>query len=342
MFYSKYGGVCENGHLGHGFDLQSACWFGGHVVCAQTETIIAEGVAAVIGGNSAVARDKAIDDALRKAVEQAVGTVVSSDTLTERYKLIHDKVIAQTAGYIRRYSVLSENNEGTLYRVKIRAEVAQANLMDDLRALGLLHELVEKPKVMVIIEEKVAGLFGTTAWEQIGQAEATIIEKLIAAGFNVVDPQTVRANITRDKALQILQGDATAAAAAGLKFGAQLVVVGKALSKNAGRRIMNTNLQSLHAVIQARAVRSDDNRVISSRSEDDSQAHLDEARGGVLAIKKASERLADAMINDIIAAWRTETYGRTSQITVIISGLVSYRHLSAIKEIFAKGDARGA
>ncbi len=46
----------------------------------QVQTITAEGVGVVIGGDRAIARDQAINDALRKAVEQAVGTLVSSET----------------------------------------------------------------------------------------------------------------------------------------------------------------------------------------------------------------------------------------------------------------------
>lgn len=300
------------------------------------EFVMTEGVAAIVNKALAPARDKAIDDALRKAVEQAVGTMVTSDTLTEQYKVITDKILAQTAGYVQRYKVLSEKAEGDLYRVKIQAEVGRANLMNDLRALGLLHVLAEKPKVMVIMEEKVAGVFGTDAWEDVGQAESTIMQRLIAAGFTVVDPQTVRNNITRDQALRILEGDAQAAAAAGLQYGAQVVVSGRAFSKNAGGRIMNTQLQSLQATLQARVIRSDDARVISSRSEQGRRAHIDEVQGGALAIRDAAERLSDAVIADILAQWRSEAYGRTKEITVVITGLVSYRHLTAIKQFLEK------
>ena len=51
-----------------------------------------------------------------------------------------------------------------------------------------------KPKVMMVIEEKVAGIFGTTGWETVGQAESTLAEAFLAAGFPVVDPQTVLSN----------------------------------------------------------------------------------------------------------------------------------------------------
>ncbi len=276
------------------------CWvfllFQPAPVFSQTDFIITDGLAAIISGNIPAARDKAIDDALRKAVEQAVGTLVSSDTLTEQYKVIHDKILAQTTGYGQRYKILSEKPEGEVYRVKIQAEVGRANLTNDLRALGLLHVLAEKPKVMVIMEEKVMGVFGTTAFEDVGQAESTLIQRLLAAGFNVVDPQTVKANISRDQALRILEGDNNAAAAAGLQYGAQIVISGKAFSKNAGGRLLDTQLQSLQATLQARAIRTDSAKIISSRSEQGRQAHIDEVQGGALAIKQAMERMATPMI----------------------------------------------
>ncbi|OQX17818.1 MAG: hypothetical protein BWK76_09440 [Desulfobulbaceae bacterium A2] len=303
---------------------------------AAQELVMAEGVAAIINGNLAAARDKAIDDALRKAVEQAVGTLVSSDTLTERYRLVHDKVLTRATGYVQRYEIVAERPEPQLLRVTIRAEVSRANLTNDLQALGLLHTLVEKPKVMVIIDEKVGGMYGTTAYEVVGQAEITLNEQLLAAGFNVVDPQTVRTNISRDQALRMLEGDDRAAAAAGLKYGAQVVITGKAFAKNAGGKMYNSNLQSLQATVQARAVRSDDGKVISARSAQGRKANIDELQGGALAIRQATENLARTMLTDIAANWQGEVYGRQKEITLMISGLVSYRHLAAIKTFLEK------
>jgi hypothetical protein len=300
------------------------------------EIIFAEGVAAIIGGNSAVARDKAIDDALRKAVEQAVGTLVSSDTMSENYKVIHDKIIAQTAGYVEQYKILSERADGNLFRVKIRAEIGKANLLNDLRALGLLHIQKEKPKVMMLFEEQVGGLYGTTSWRNVGQAESSLMEKFIDAGFNVVDAQTVKANISRDKALRILEGDNSAAAAEGLKYGSQIVITGKAFSKNAGGPLLGTRMQSIQATLQARVVRTDTGKVISSRSKTGTKAHIDELQGGALAIKEASEKLADVLMQDIARQWSSEVYGRSQEIALMISGLVSYRHLSAIKRFLSK------
>lgn len=300
------------------------------------EMITADGFAAITSGNTVIARDKAVDDALRKAVEQAVGTMVSSDSMTENYKVIHDKILARTSGYVEKYKIISEKAEGDLYRVRVQAEIGRSDLTSDLNALGLLHVMVEKPKVMVIIDEKVGGLYGTTASESVGQAESTIIERLLNSGFNVVDADTVRANITRDKALRILEGDNKAAAAEGLKYGAQVVITGKAFSKNAGGKLYGTNMQSLQATLQARVVRTDTGKVIASKSAQGAQVHIDEMQGGALAIKEASEKLSDELIDMIVKQWSGEVYGRSQEITVMINGLVSYRHLAAVKKILEK------
>ncbi|HEV8539645.1 MAG TPA: hypothetical protein VGQ60_00645, partial [Nitrospiraceae bacterium] len=52
---------------------------------AQSQTVTADGVAGIQGGDKAIARDNAIQDALRKAVEQAVGTMVASETMVENF-----------------------------------------------------------------------------------------------------------------------------------------------------------------------------------------------------------------------------------------------------------------
>jgi hypothetical protein len=53
-----------------------------------TKQITADGVG-TIGSDPAAARDKAIEDALRRAVEQAVGTMVESETAVEKYQLFN-------------------------------------------------------------------------------------------------------------------------------------------------------------------------------------------------------------------------------------------------------------
>ncbi len=203
-----------------------------------------------------------------------------------------------------------------------------------------LQEKKEKPKVMVLIDEKIMGVFGTTGSEELNQAETTLVQKFSEMGFNVVDPATVKANITRDKALRMLEGDDRVAAAAGLQHGAQIAVIGKAVSKNAGGKLYGTQMQSIQAVVTAKALRTDDGRVIASGSEQAVKAHIDEVRGGALAIQEASEKLGEILTSKILERWKEEARGGSQAVTLVISNLVSYRHLSFIVD-FLEAEVEG-
>jgi len=122
------------------------------VVAQETKTVIAEG----LGGarDSLRARDDAIEDALRRAVEQGVGTFVNAGTLAENYELIADKVLTNAAGYVRTYEIIEEKREEDLLRVVIRAEVALGPLRTDLIAINLLKQRLGYPRVMVMGSER--------------------------------------------------------------------------------------------------------------------------------------------------------------------------------------------
>ena len=55
---------------------------------ATAQQIESEGVAVIRQGNVGVARDQSLEDALRKAVEQAVGTFIESESRVENFRLL--------------------------------------------------------------------------------------------------------------------------------------------------------------------------------------------------------------------------------------------------------------
>ena len=99
-----------------------------------------------------------------------------------------------------------------------------------------------KPTVMVVLQEKVSGVFGTTGWEVPTQAELTLMAALDKAGFTVVDAATVRSNLDQARGLRLLEADNRSAAALGLQHGAQISIVGTAISKPAGAKLLDTQI----------------------------------------------------------------------------------------------------
>jgi hypothetical protein len=98
----------------------------------------ADGLAAIEQGNVAAARERAITDALQRAVEQATETLLPAETLAQQDPLLRSRVYADTASYVQTYRIVTETPAETLYQVSVEAVVAREPLRQALVRLGLI------------------------------------------------------------------------------------------------------------------------------------------------------------------------------------------------------------
>jgi len=114
----------------------------------------ASGTAAVLNGNVASARNQALINAQRNAVEQGVGLVLDSKTATENFQVIKDQILTSSQGFVTKYLVVSEGAtpDRQSYVVKIKADVAQNLLEDKLAALRILNKKMGNKRIMVIYQ----------------------------------------------------------------------------------------------------------------------------------------------------------------------------------------------
>ncbi len=153
------------------------------------------------------------------------------------------------------------------------------------------------PRVMVIIDEKSLGTIPTA------EVEAMASRILLDWQVKVVDQDMVRANIGKSQELLKMAGDERGAASLGQQFGADLVIMGEAVSKPSARRIADSNLRSYQAVVTLRAVRSDNSVTIASVSKDASIIGVDDAAGSSKALKAAGKQALGELIPTAIRAW---------------------------------------
>jgi hypothetical protein len=83
---------------------------------------LVSGQATVVGGNSAGARERALDDAVRQAVEQALAEQLDAQTRAAQARAIKT-LQGRARSYIKRYRTVDENESNGLYTVRIEAEV---------------------------------------------------------------------------------------------------------------------------------------------------------------------------------------------------------------------------
>lgn len=313
-------------------------WSGG-AAGQGVQTITAEGVGVVMGGDRAIARDNAINDALRKAVEQAVGTMVSSETLVQNFQTLNDRIYTQTQGYVQNYKILGENPGPDLHRVTVQAAVAMGNLQKDLQALGILLGQVGKPRIMILIAEQNIGQQYYNYWwgQQRGAqtdltiAENTIMDYFREKGFDFVDHSAQSKDIKVTPAFQVADLNDRAAITLGQQADAEVVIVGKALAKSVGS-IAGTSMKSVQANISLRAIQTDNGRVLSSGTEHAAAVHIDEVTGGAEALRKASVKLSDKMIDDIIKNFQKRV-AATTLVQLTVTGLSGHPDLLKFKNM---------
>ena len=299
----------------------------------------AEGFAAIVQGNTALARDQAINDALRKAVEQTVGTMISSDTVVENYVLLSDRIYSRSQGYVQNYQILSEGSAGeNLYRVQVQAAVATGTLKNDLAALGLLIARKNMPRVMIMVAEQNVGYHHYYYWWGVKTGEADLsvtenilMEKLLEKGFNVVDHTVATKTKELSNAYRIVSLDNNALSRLGKLYNAEVVIYGKALAKLAGS-VMGTSMKSSQADISLRVVNTDNGQVIASATHNGSAVHINEVTAGTEAIRKTTEELSENLITQIIARWSKDV-SSGALVQIIVSGCESYKTLVAFKDL---------
>ncbi|HEV8539902.1 MAG TPA: flagellar assembly protein T N-terminal domain-containing protein, partial [Nitrospiraceae bacterium] len=320
---------------------------------AQSQTVTVDGVAGIQGGDKAIARDNAIQDALRKAVEQAVGTMVASETMVENFVAVRDNILSKSQGYVQNYKVIKEGADKDLYNVTIAAAVSMGSLKNDLAALGLLQARVGKPRILFMIAEQNIGqeilLYWWGWWGKGGAAfagqsvdmavsETVLKEEFLAKGFNVIDISAVTGKFEISNAYRIADLTDTGAREIGRKMGAEVIVKGKALAKE-GPRMAGSSVGSYLADITVTAVRVDNGQVLASARDSAPARHVSQHVGGNQAIENAAKKVSDKLIEQITAKWMGETSGG-QLVQVTIRGVSGMKDLVKIKD-FLQSQVRG-
>jgi hypothetical protein len=113
---------------------------------AQEGPLVAgEGEKKVITSGYGKNPDEALTQALRNAVEEAVGTYMTSTTRIENDDIIEDKILSLSRGFIKDFKKLSEMKVEGETKVTVSAIVTKTQILETLKASG--------------VKVKVAGLY---------------------------------------------------------------------------------------------------------------------------------------------------------------------------------------
>jgi len=335
--------------MGSGLVLLAVLWLFSGLSWAQEQpaapggvedekTIIAKGEGVIFQGDVATAKEKALDQAKRLAVEQGVGVFIDSSTMVQNYQTVNDTILAKSAGFIKSYVVRSEKTEGSVVTVEIEAIVKTAKLKGAVDELKEVLGRKEYPRMMLLIAEQNIGQEGFSYWwgttastVNMSIVENTLINELTALGVRFVDPGVLSGKLTQKDAYQVTSAGLSTQAAReiGSLTDAQVVIVGTAVANNAGALMEGMKLTSGQAEISVRLVNTDNGEILLSASATGAGQNIDKRRAGNLALEAAGKKLAAEISQKLAAKWMA---GR-GMITIEVEGLQNYRMLDAFKQI---------
>lgn len=166
-----------------------------------TQRVRASGVAVSEPGDTETACQDARRHALRQAVEEGVGVLVTSTTKVKNFAVIDDQILSATKGYVRSYELVERvpADDGSC-RVTVDALVDMGQLHDELAALELAAMGAGLPRVLCRAEERVGtqvvewGIVGARLQEMVAGMTDLLdvsVEPLATSG----DPDELAADI---------------------------------------------------------------------------------------------------------------------------------------------------
>jgi len=134
-------------------------------------------------GTDVDARNQALEEAMRSAVEKAAGTFITSQTEVSSGRVVYDRIMTQASGYISDYDVIDEgvDNNG-FYFVTIKARVSTGKFEQDWLALALLMERKGKPRVAIVAADMVDEVYRPSHI-----TETAMIREFRKRDFKVID-----------------------------------------------------------------------------------------------------------------------------------------------------------
>lgn len=329
---------------------------------AQEATVEATGEAAIVGKDRAQAVERATEDALRKAVEQSVGTLVQSTTDTKDFMLVQDRILTQARGYVKRYEEIERKEDGGAMVVKIRAVVGTEQLEGDLAAIGLALVRKGMPRVAVLISEQQIGQSAPTTWldgdEKVqGKAgpvlgidqrlaENTLMQEWQKKGFSFVDLQALSGKLKLSGPVSGAAGSQAVQEIANLSD-ADVIILGSAVATKAGdvSGFMNQGpndpaMVSCKAVISVRAFNADNGEILAAAEISKTRLNIETFACGRDALVKGSAELAEDLQRKLLSKWNTEL-GGSLRLRMKVVGIDSYSTLSSFRNFLTNGTIRG-
>ena len=251
------------------------------------------GYATIFDNDTALARDRATDDAKSKLVRTILGESISGQSIMQDFELVSSIVEAKSYGLVKNVKIIKQWQEGTEYFVTIEGTVEPAVVQD---AIADALNRYGRPKFMVLIQETFNGKKNTPGFTE---TEMLIQEVMGNSGFQFVDAAMTQELMRKERAK--MQKAVTGSISDDVQdlllddAGAEVLILGTAETREQGAKTLSafgaTEMKSRSAIIRIRAIDAYTGAVLASISRDAPGLHIEDETASKRAIEAALKQI---------------------------------------------------
>ncbi|MBF0431097.1 MAG: hypothetical protein HQK83_07455 [Fibrobacteria bacterium] len=197
--------------------------------------------------------------------------------------------------------------------MQVAAEVEMGKTEGDLIAQQLLYEIKNKPRLMILLDERSEGkeMFEKTATHKF---EEYLLEK----GYKIVEPEQFKKIQEVEKAKGLDDKDLASLA---FRHGADLIIRGGvSAGKPTPKTIYGKQFYTVPVQLNAHIVKADNAEIIASKTKRVKKNSQEEFSAAQFGLEVGGSALAQELIKNLQSYWRSEAYNQGS-VELYVTGL---------------------
>jgi len=259
----------------------------------RLSTVVVEGTSSVTDGDLTLAKDIAIKNAKRSAVEDIVANFIKEIEGVEIYKeSLEENIYNNYENFIQSYKILGDIQDKDTYSITIEVNIFEDSIKKRLLSLGIASIKHDNRKILLIIDEKTnISLAEDSFLFPFSISEDAISKMLRDAGFEVINRSFVRNKIDLKDLKQAITGDGKIVYSITKPFNADIVILGIAGVKaetGGVKAELNTKVYSVKK-----------EALIGERDEITNVLTTDKAIGIAQSLRNAADKVAPVLVDFI-------------------------------------------
>jgi len=259
----------------------------------------------VFGNDFSKARKLAVSLGFKSALEKALQNFLGNEKFQANKKSFR-KTLKNADRYVQSYRFIEAVDDpiGKTSEVIMQVTLFPNALGKSLSNTGIALGSVSSKKVVILISEKsLTSGEVLSFWDTLPISEAALTQNFAERGVSLIPRDLVKGAVSEEEVLKAVNGNVNEAVQIGLKVGADIVVLGNAVSSRLENQIDPAE-PAIQTTISVRAISALTSTVIAAKSDFATARNSDLLAGELEAFGDASRKLSEFLLPSLDRYWQ--------------------------------------